>query len=224
MVSQMKRTFVRALLAEGHTFGSAGALLFLAVWSSGLAGCSQSSSGSASGADASPISEAEAGSTPVADGGPPPIGDPVASCNGCPLCGGVLASATTGVSYCTEDCTTSATCPTGTACLTDPMSNQLSKQCLKTCAVDSDCSGVFVCRSDIEDAGSICWSPFPPRAGGPDASSVVADSAAEDGAAALDAGVGSDAGDAATVTASDASADAGDAKPSDASDSGSSPD
>ncbi len=213
----MKRTFVRVLSLEAPVVSSAGALLCLVTSLSGAAGCSQSSSGAASGADAATTSNAEGGSTLGTDAASPSpsIGDPVASCDGCPVCGGTLASATTGVSYCTEDCTTSATCPTGTACLTDPVSSQLSKQCLKTCAADSDCSGIFVCRSDIEDGGSVCWSPYPPRDAGTDASSAGADSGA------LDAGSALDAADASPVVAADSGSDAGPTTTPDASDSGS---
>ena len=59
---------------------------------------------------------------PAGDGAVPQLGDPVASCDGCPVCGGALASATTGVSFCTKDCMSDTDCPTGTACVPDPVS------------------------------------------------------------------------------------------------------
>jgi hypothetical protein len=105
-----------------------------------------------------------------ADAGPPsPLGVPVPSCAGCTgICGGVLASATTGFTFCTQDCTTDTGCPAGTACAADvltsdlPDGSQLPNECLKTCTTDTDCSGGFICRSDIATTGSFCWSPFPP--------------------------------------------------------------
>jgi hypothetical protein len=167
--------------------------LLVSLFALGGTGCSSSSSPGAPVSDASAPDAAEAG--PAS-----PLGVPVASCAGCAdICGGVLASATTGFTFCTQDCTTNADCPTGTGCAADvltselPDGSQLPSECLKTCTTDTDCSGGFICRSDIATTGSYCWSPFPPPVdagqgageAGPDAG--VADTGTPD-AGALDAG------------------------------------
>jgi hypothetical protein len=217
---EMKRTPVRRLLIEASKFGSAGALLCLVSSLTILGGCSDSSSGNDAGTDGSspqdsPTTQAETGG----DAGPPPIGDPVTSCGNCPVCGGALASATVGVSYCTQNCQTDTDCVTGTACLPDPMGSQLTKECLKTCHTDADCKGIFVCRSDIVDARSVCWSSYPPPVV-PDAGSGGLDSGGADAAPAADASpeAGSDAASGSDAT-TDSGLDAG-AMDKDASDSG----
>jgi hypothetical protein len=168
-----------------------------------VAACSQSS-GSGSPGDASADALVEAGP-------PPPLGVPVASCTGCPVCGGVLGSPTTGLTYCTQDCTTNADCPNGTGCSVNAQTSQLPNECLATCTTNADCVSPFICRSDLGGPGNFCWSPYPPPVdagpavpeAGPDASPDASDtdsSASEAGPA--DAG--------ATVTdASDAAPDGG---------------
>jgi hypothetical protein len=186
--------------------------LVLSVCALAATGCSSSSAGP-SGADASLDAPVEAGPTP-------PLGVPVASCAGCPVCGGVLGSATKGITYCTQDCTTNTDCPSGTGCVVNSTSPGLSNECLKTCTSDSDCTGFddpdtgappFVCRSDLATPGSFCWSPYPP----PDAGLVVdagGDAAAEAGPADAatppsDTGAPADSGaDAALSDAADAAA------------------
>ncbi len=214
---EMKRTLSRRLSLGASKLGSAGVLLCLASSLAWLGGCSDSSSGAEAGADgASPQDAAtveEAGIAPPVEAGPQPIGDPVASCGSCPVCGGALASATTGVSYCTQNCQTDSDCPKGTACMTDPIASALNKQCLKPCQANSDCAGIFICRSDIEDAGNVCWSPYPPPVA-PDGGTGGIDSGGADAGPGVDAApeAGSDA-------ASDSGLDAGATGP-DASDSG----
>ena len=167
------------------------------------AGCSASSSGATPSSDAS-TADGEAGP-------PPPLGVPVASCAGCPVCGGVLGSATTGLTYCTQDCKTNADCPAGTGCVAALSSAALASECIKTCTADSDCSGGFICRSDLPTAGSFCWSSYPPQV---DAGSR-ADGASEAGS---DAAPGSgDAGPADANRDVEADAAASDAVAADAS-------
>jgi hypothetical protein len=177
--------------------------LFVSLFALGGTGCSSSSS-------PGPASDASTGPDAAEAGPASPLGVPVASCAGCvDVCGGVLASATTGFTFCTQDCTTNADCPTGTGCAADvltselPDGSQLPSECLKTCTTDADCSGGFICRSDIATTGSYCWSPFPPPAdGGPGAGEAgpdaeVADTGTPDAGAAdaSDAGSTGDASD-----------------------------
>jgi hypothetical protein len=133
--------------------------LVVSLFALGSSGCS-SDSASPTGGDAS---TADVQADVVEAGPPPPLGVPLSTCAGCPVCAGVLGSPTTGISYCTKDCTTTADCPTGTACVANTTSaTLLDMQCIKTCATDSDCTTPFICRSDLSTAGSYCWSPFPP--------------------------------------------------------------
>jgi hypothetical protein len=217
----MKRTLVRRFLIAASKVSSTAAVLCLASPLSVFAGCSQSSGGavpadgSAPQADG-PVSQADGPVSPAGDGAVPQLGDPVTSCDGCPVCGGALASATTGVSFCTKDCTSDADCVTGTVCVQDPVSSQLTKECLKTCHANTDCSGIFVCRSDVAPGATICWSPYPPpKSAIADAGPDVTDSGAPDTGSAVgsDATTGSDG-------ATDSSTDTGSTTP-DASDSGS---
>src|SRR5579859_2628416 len=83
----------------------------------GSNGCSGSSAQPAGGDASTPDAMVEAG--------PPPLGVPVSSCAGCPVCGGVLSSPTTGISYCTQDCKMSADCPTGFGCVANENSTML---------------------------------------------------------------------------------------------------
>jgi hypothetical protein len=138
--------------------------LVVSLFALGPSGCS-SDSASPTGGDAS-TADVQA-DVMVEAGPPPPLGVPVSSCAGCPVCAGVLGSPTTGISYCTQDCTTTADCPTGTACVANTTSSTLlDMQCIKACASDSDCTTPFICRSDLPTAGSYCWSPFPPPGDG----------------------------------------------------------
>ena len=180
--------------------------LIVSLFALGPSGCSSDS--------ASPSGDA---STAVADGavddGPaPPLGVPLPSCAGCPVCGGVLGSATTGISYCTKDCTANTDCPTGTACVANTNSpTALDMQCIKTCASNSDCTAPFICRSDLGTPGSYCWSPFPAPEGGMtmNAGNVVPEAGvAETGAPAVEAGT--DAGAPADAATIDAGGDASD--------------
>jgi hypothetical protein len=182
--------------------------LLVSAFALGGTGCSSSSPAGAPASDAS-----------TSEGGPPsPLGVPVATCAGCAVvCGGVLASATTGFTFCTQDCATNADCPTGTGCAADvltsqlPAGQQLPNECLKTCTTDADCSGGFVCRSDIATAGSFCWSPFPPPVdAGSGAPEAGPDAAAEAGTS--EAGTSEAGGpDASGPDASGPDASAGDA-------------
>jgi hypothetical protein len=136
-----------------------------AAGSTAVAGCSSDSASPAGGGDASTVdamSEASAHPNEAA-AAPIPVGDPTTDCNACTVCGGVLLSATTGISYCTADCTTTADCPSGTACIPNITSAVLGNQCIETCAADSDCTAPFVCRVDVPTPGGYCWSPYPPR-------------------------------------------------------------
>jgi hypothetical protein len=187
-------SFSKKSSASGVSLSVVLALLGLGA-SSVFAGCSSSSNAPAASSDASTDAEA---------GPPSPLGVPVSNCNGCTVCGGVLGSPTTGISYCTADCTTDMDCPSGTGCTASPSSSSLSNECLKTCTSNTDCTSPFVCRTDLPTPGGFCWSPYPPSDAGPDA--------------AADAGVmaAGDAGDAGSAPAVDASADAAlDAAPSD---------
>ena len=191
-------SFSKKSAASGVSLSVVLALLGLGA-SSVFAGCSSSSNSPVASSDASTDGEA---------GPPSPLGVPVSSCAGCTVCGGVLGSPTTGITYCTADCTTDTDCPSGTACTATPSSSSsLSNECLKTCTSNTDCTSPFVCRSDLPTPGSFCWSPYPPPSdAGPDA-------APEAGAVAT-----GDAGDAGSVATVDAGADAGlDAGLSDAS-------
>jgi hypothetical protein len=179
--------------------------LVVSLFALGPSGCS-SDSASPTGGDAS-MADVQADGA-VDDGPPPPLGVPLPTCTGCPVCGGVLGSPTTGISYCTKDCTSNTDCPTGTACVANTNSpTVLDMQCIKTCASNSDCTAPFICRSDLGTPGSYCWSPFPAPDGGTttDAGNAVPDAGvAETGAPPAEAGT--DAGapaDAATTDAGD---------------------
>jgi hypothetical protein len=177
-------------------------------------GCSDNNSTQAGG-DASTDGVAEDGGGP-----PPPLGVPVASCAGCPVCGGVLGGPTTGITYCTQTCKASADCPTGTACVANTTSSMiLDMNCLKTCTGDSDCKSPFICRSDLPTSGKYCWSPYPaPGAGGQDA--AVADAGAAETGSPADSGAQPDSG---APADSGTPADSGalpDAAPADAGDGG----
>jgi hypothetical protein len=152
-------------------------------------GCSDNNS-------AQPRGDASTSDALGEDGGgpPPPLGVPVASCAGCPICGGVLGGPTTGITYCTQVCKASADCPTGTACVANTTSSMiLDMNCLKTCTGDSDCKSPFICRSDFPTPGMYCWSPYPtPSAAGPDA--AVADTGAAETGAPADSGAQPDSG------------------------------
>jgi hypothetical protein len=169
-------------------------------------GCS-SSSGAPPGIDAS----ADVG--PLSDAPTPPLGVPVSSCAGCPVCAGTLGSATTGISYCTVDCTSTADCPSGTGCVANATSDALSEQCLATCQTSADCTAPFICRSDLATPGNYCWSPYPPPVdggapagdGGDAGPGPGPDAASTDAAA--DTGAVGDTGAPTDASASDASAD-----------------
>jgi hypothetical protein len=161
--------------------------LVLSVCALAATGCSDSSAGPSAG-DASL-------DAPVEAAGPtPPLGVPVSSCAGCPVCGGVLGSATKGITYCTQDCTTNTDCPSGTGCVVNTTSPGLLNECLKTCTSDSDCTPFdnadtgappFICRSDLGSPGNFCWSPFPPPMG---PAVDAGDAAAPEEAGPVDAG------------------------------------
>jgi hypothetical protein len=178
------------------------ALVLCTFGASGAIGCSDSSSGSAPIGDASAIGDALATDGPAVavEAGPPPLGVPIATCAGCAVCGGVLGSPTTGISYCTQDCTTDTDCPSGLGCVAALSSSQLSNECIKTCSSNTDCIAPFICRHDLPTAGNFCWSPYPPQQP-EDAGSAVADTGAASGP---DGSVG--AGDAAPVEAGPADA------------------
>lgn len=162
--------------------------LVVSLFVLGPSGCS-SDSGSPSGGDAS-TADVQA-DVMVEAGPPPPLGVPLTTCAGCRVCAGVLGSPTTGISYCTKDCTTTADCPTGTACVANTTSaTLLDMQCIKTCTSNSDCGAPFICRSDLSTPGSYCWSPFPPPgAAGPDAGdAAVADTGVVETGAPTEAG------------------------------------
>jgi hypothetical protein len=179
--------------------------LLVSLFALGGTGCSSSSSPAAPPSDASTAPDVEAGP-------PSPLGVPVASCAGCAvLCGGVLATATTGFTFCTQDCTTNADCPSGTGCAADvltsdlPDASQLPNECLKTCTTDADCSGGFICRSDIATTGSFCWSPFPPPVdAGQGAGEAGPDAGTADAGTPGEAGPDASGPDASTADASDA--------------------
>jgi hypothetical protein len=137
-------------------------------------------------------------------GPPPPLGVPVSSCAGCPVCGGVLGSPTTGITYCTQNCDAGTDCPTGLACVPNQTSMFLRNECIRTCTSNADCTAPFICRSDLVSPGSFCWSPYPtpatPTMPMPDAG-TAADAA--DGAPPADTGA-PDAGDGAPSDAGDA--------------------
>src|SRR5580698_3188113 len=104
-------------------WGLAGLLVSLLALGAG--GCS-STSDAPSGSDASADVQADV----VVDAGPPPpLGVPVSSCAGCPVCDGILGSATTGIFFCTKDCTAATDCPTKTACVVNPSSSLLDMEC-----------------------------------------------------------------------------------------------
>src|SRR5450432_1788478 len=84
--------------------------LVVSLFALGQNGCSDDSA-TPSGGDASADVQAD---VLVEAGPPPPLGVPVTSCTGCPVCGGVLGSATTGITYCTQNCATNTDCPTAT--------------------------------------------------------------------------------------------------------------
>jgi hypothetical protein len=185
--------------------GIAGLVAFVAL---AQGGCSDSSAGP-SGTDAAALGDVQ-GDVQVEAGPPPPLGVPVMSCAGCPVCGGVLGSPTSGIRYCTQDCSTSADCPTGTACTANTTASVLPSECLKTCAADTDCTAPFICRSDLGTPGSFCWSPYPP---------VGSRTSDAGDASVLDAGV-SDTGTPPPDTGTPPDAGASDASASDASDGG----
>jgi hypothetical protein len=187
--------------------------LVLSLAALGGTGCSDSSSGASAG-DASVDDGA-------VDAAPPLLGVPVASCAACPsaVCAGVLGSATTGITYCTEVCTTNTDCPTGTACVANSTSKDLSDNCLKICTGDADCPAPFICRPDLGSPGSYCWSPYPPV--GSETLSDAGDAAVaeapdtgmspSEAGTPTDSGVPSDSGAADVALATDASdASAGD--------------
>ncbi len=192
---------------SSRTFLAVGVLV-LPVWVTGASGCSDSSS-----APSGDASTADASTADVDAGPPPPLGVPEPSCAGCPVCGGVLASATTGFTYCTQNCATNSDCPAGTACAATVLSSGLSGQCLRSCTSDADCAGGFICRSDLPSPGAFCWSPYPPvvdagQHAASDASTEdagAADTGASD--ASLDASPDGEASDAAVPDSSDAAPD-----------------
>jgi hypothetical protein len=198
------------VITKKASLGRALTGLLVSLFALGAGGCS-STSDAPSGSDASADVQADV----VVDAGPPPpLGVPVPSCAGCPVCDGILGSPTTGIFFCTKDCT-AADCPTGTACVANPSSTLLDKECLATCTSDGDCVAPFICRSDVPgSSGSYCWTPYPPpvEAGAPDAGPAdsgpsdtgapVADTGAPDSAV-TDAAVT----DAAPADASDAAAE-----------------
>jgi hypothetical protein len=161
--------------------------LVVCLWALGQNGCS-SNSAAPTGGDAS-ATDALIGDDAAAQ----PLGVPVTSCAGCPVCGGVLTSATEGTSYCTQACSASMACPTGTGCVPNANSaNLLDKQCLKTCTTDSDCTTPFICRSDLPAPGKFCFSKWPPVSGttGTDAgdAAAVGDTGAAETGTPVDAG------------------------------------
>ncbi|HEX4447188.1 MAG TPA: hypothetical protein VH044_10645, partial [Polyangiaceae bacterium] len=145
----------------------------------------------------------------IAEAAPPPLGVPVSSCAGCPVCGGILTGPDAGATYCTQPCSTSADCPTGTGCVMNVLTASLDMNCLRTCTTDTDCAGGFICRSDLGTTGSYCWSPYPTPV---DSGTPVADASTDAGvdAATADAGEPDATPDAATPDAAtpDASSDA----------------
>jgi hypothetical protein len=175
------------------------ALSAVAVAVAGLAGagCSASSGAPASNLDAS-------ADTSTFDGPAPPLGVPVSSCNGCPVCGGVLASPTTGITYCTQDCTADTDCPSGTGCVAALSNAALANECIKKCTTGADCSGGFICRSDLPTVGSFCWSSYPPPADAGPVSEAGTDAGTADSGDAAPAEAGADSG----APPSDAAADA----------------
>ncbi|HEX3769729.1 MAG TPA: hypothetical protein VHV30_02635 [Polyangiaceae bacterium] len=140
-----------------------------------IAACSSSSNSDNGGGDAS---TSDAGG----EAGMPPIGVPLASCAGCPICGGALVTPDSGVSFCTVDCTTDSDCPagSGTACIASINSPGmgLSNECIKTCSADGDCQSPFVCRHDLATPGGYCWSPY----GETDASTPIPEAGVDSGA------------------------------------------
>jgi hypothetical protein len=169
-------------------------------------GCSDSST-SAAAADASADT-----SLGTVEGGPP-IGVPIAVCTGCQVCGGVLGSPTTGISYCTLNCDSGADCPTGTACVANQTSTILRNECIRTCTSAADCTAPFVCRSDLSTPGSYCWTPYPPPAGADSGTPADAgDASVADAGSPADTGAPPDAGAPADTGAPDSAlTDGGDA-------------
>ena len=181
--------------------------LFVTLCALGQNGCS-SDSAAPSGSDASTSDVVMMGD----DGAPPPLGVPLKSCAGCPVCGGVLTSATEGTSYCTQACKASSDCPMGTGCVPNTNSAMiLDMQCLKTCTSDTDCTTPFICRSDLPTAGKYCWSPFPavkPTTGGGDA--AAPDTGVAETGAPVDSGATREAGQPEAAPPDAATADGGD--------------
>jgi hypothetical protein len=177
--------------------GWGGSLVIASLCTFAQSGCSDSSS-APSGGDASTADvQADVEIDGMAEAGPPPpLGVPVATCEGCPVCGGVLGSATTGISYCTKTCTATADCPAGTACVMNTTSaTLLDMQCIKTCTSSADCTAPFICRSDLLTPGSYCWSPFPAPLSGAGMDAAAPDSGlADTGAPPEDTGASSEAG------------------------------
>jgi hypothetical protein len=205
-----------AVILKNAFLGWAVGGLVLSLVGPGITGCSDSSAGPSAG-DASLVDG------PV-DAAPPPLGVPVANCAACnsAVCGGVLGSATTGITYCTEVCTSNSDCPMGTGCVANSTSKALSNNCLATCTADTDCTAPFICRSDLGSPGSYCWSPYPPvggatsdagdaavaEAGAPDTGTPPSEAGAPpDSGEPTDSGAADAAADAAATDASDASAD-----------------
>ncbi len=150
-----------------------GGLTALLVTLAALAqgGCSDSSTATPADASAD-SSNADA----QGEAGPaPPLGVPVSSCAGCPVCGGVLGSPTAGITYCTQNCDAGSDCPTGTACVPNQTSKFLLNECIRTCTSDTDCTAPFICRSDLVSPGSFCWSPYPAPASTQPDSGTTAD-------------------------------------------------
>jgi hypothetical protein len=192
-----------------NTVWIGGGLTALLVSLAALAqsGCSDSSSSSTpadASADSSMLTEA------AFDGPTPPLGVPVKDCTGCPVCGGVLGSPTTGISYCTQNCDAGSDCPMGTACVANQTSSILPMECIQSCTTSADCTAPFICRSDLSTPGSYCWTPFPPPAVQDSGTPVDAGDAGVSDASPTDTGAPADTGspdgaptDAATGDAAD---------------------
>ena len=199
-----------AVILKNASLGWAVGGLVMSLSALGVTGCSDSSAGP-SGGDASVADGA-------VDAAPPPFGVPVSDCTACisSICGGVLGSPDSGITYCTEVCTTTADCPMGTACVANSTSKDLSNNCLKTCTGDTDCTAPFICRTDLGSPGSYCWSPYPPLGTSTPDAGQTPDAAPDTGTTPSDAGAPLDSGEPsdsglADVTADVATPDASDA-------------
>jgi hypothetical protein len=201
MPTLSKRSFANAL-PRGLAYALVASAASVAV------GCSDSSGAPATSSDASAT---EASVVDGQAGPPPPLGVPIAStrCASCNVCGGVLGSPTTGIAYCTQDCTTDADCPSGLGCVAALSTASLSNECIKKCASSSDCTAPFICRSDLPTPGSFCWSPYPPpKDAGPPAIDAGSDAGPSGSTDAGDAGpADAGPGDAATDAIADAPAE-----------------